>query len=188
MQNSNFSLGDVNYVLHECGIDGVNSLEDDSNLDLVNALQCLEDACKSIQSKGFGFNSFTVSLSPDMDGFIRWPSEVYTLVATDGTRIVKQKGYLMKPEDNFSARFDSPLEVNVVMKVPLDSTPTPVADYIKATAAEFMNDRWISSDVVEATIGKHKEEAWLNFREWWNDDDNASIFDNQTIQQLNRRS
>lgn len=187
MQES-FSLSDVNFVLHECGIDGVNSLEDDSNLDLVNSLHCLEDASKSIQSKGFSFNTFIVTLKPDMDGFIKWPSGLYALKATDGTRLVKQKGYLMKPEDNFSTKFTSPLEVEVIMAVPLESCPVPVADYIRVTAASFMNDRWITSDVIEATIAKHAEEAWLNFREWWNDDDNASIFDNQVIQQLNRRS
>lgn len=188
MQESNFSLSDVNYVLHECGIDGVNSLEDDSNLDLVNALHCLSDACKTIQAKGFSFNLYTITLKPDMDGFIKWPSGLYSLRATDGTILVNQKGYLMKPEENFSTKFTSGIEVEVIMAIPLESCPVPVADYIRSIAAEMMNDRWITSDVIEATIMKHKEEAWLNFREWWNDDDDASIFDNQAIQQLNRRS
>lgn len=188
MQNVDFEMDDVNYVLHECGIDGINSLEDDSNLDLVNALACLRDAQRAILAKGFSFNTYDTELSPDMDGFIRWPSGVFTLQATDGTRVVNQQGYLMKPIEGFSTTFTSKLPVQVIMKTPLVSCPEPVRAYILNTAAEFMNDRWITSDVIAALIAKHKEEAWVNFREWWTNDDDVSIFDNQAVQQLSARS
>lgn len=187
-QSDPMLLDAVNTILNECGIDGVSSLEDQSNLDLVNAMKCLQDTSRLLLSKGFSFNTFVTTLLPDMDGFIRWPQNVYTIRATDGTRIVNQGGYIVKPDDGFSAKFEGPFEIEGVFVLPYSSIPVPVFDYLVFRAAEVMNDRWISSDVVQVAIDKHIQEAWLNFRQWWIDDDNTSMMESSAVQAITGRT
>ncbi|MGR2693530.1 hypothetical protein [Chromobacterium haemolyticum] len=187
-QSDPLLLDAVNSVLNECGIDGVSSLEDQSNLDLVNAIKCIRDSARGILGKGFDFNTFIVTLQPDMDGFIRWPDNVYQIKATDGTRILNQAGYIVKPDEGFSPKFTMPLEVEGIFDLPFGSIPTPVFDYIVIRAAETMNDRWVSSDVVEAAINKHLQECWLTFRQWWIDEDNTSMMESPAVQAITGRT
>ncbi|OQS44855.1 hypothetical protein [Chromobacterium haemolyticum] len=182
------ALDAVNLVLSECAIDGVSSLEDQNNLDVVNAVNCLSTALRSVLSKGFSFNTFSTTYQPDMDGYIKWPSSVYSVKAVDGTRLLNQAGYVVKPDEGFTPIFTAPLEVTLIAELPPSSLPAPVWDYIVFRAAELMNDRWITSDVVGVNINKHLTESWVSFRQWWIDDEDASVFDGSAVQNLMGRT
>ena len=61
-------LDAVNEILSAVGSSPVNSLEDELNVDVLNAVRILDSVSKEIQSRGWDFNiEGSVALLPDAD-------------------------------------------------------------------------------------------------------------------------
>lgn len=87
-------LDAVNEMLSSVGSSPVNSLEDDLNVDVLNAKRILSAVSTEVQSRGYRFNTLNnVYLTPDSDtGLVPFAHD-YIRVFSSGYKLVNRSGY-----------------------------------------------------------------------------------------------
>lgn len=87
-------LDAVNEILSSVGSSPVNSLEDDLNVDVLNAKRILSAVSTEVQSRGYRFNTLNnVYLTPDSDtGLVPFAHD-YIRVFSSGYKLVNRSGY-----------------------------------------------------------------------------------------------
>lgn len=87
-------LDAVNEILSSVGSSPVNSLEDDLNVDVLNAKRILSAVSTEVQSRGYRFNTLNnIYLTPDADtGLVPFAHD-YIRVFTSGYKLVNRSGY-----------------------------------------------------------------------------------------------
>ena len=87
-------LDAVNEILSSVGSSPVNSLEDDLNVDVLNAKRILSAVSTEVQSRGYRFNTLkNVYLTPDSDtGLVPFAHD-YIRVFSLGYKLVNRSGY-----------------------------------------------------------------------------------------------
>ena len=142
----------VNYILSAIGSAPVTTLEEDMDIDVVNARRILSNVSRDIQRKGWDFNKVTRTLSPRMDNHrIPWDRTIISLHSTDGSTYVK-RGEWLYDMTRGSYEFDKPITVEIVEGVDYDDLPDAFKTYVTAKAAvdfhaRYFGDAAISEDL-----------------------------------------
>ena len=92
-------LDAVNEILSSVGSSPVNSLEDDLNVDVLNAKRILSAVSTEVQSRGYRFNTLNnIYLTPDSDtGLVPFAHD-YIRVFASGYKLVNRSGYFFDLE------------------------------------------------------------------------------------------
>lgn len=156
-------LDAVNIVLSSIGSDPVNSLDDESDVDISNALLMIERVSRDIQRKGWDFNRGDYTLYPDVNTKrIQWDKNIIRFRNAEDDKVYAKRGDFIKNLTDNTFEFDDPITLEVTMALDFDDLPDCFRSYIAARAAldfqaKFMGDANVSSD-----LQYNLQEAWAD--------------------------
>ncbi len=185
---SNTELDAVNTILGAVGESPVNTIEDPTNVDVINAIRELSRTSREEQSKGYSFNiipKFTIN--PDtVSNKIRWSSTFLRLTGTDGTRYVKRGEYLFN-FDKQTDVFTAPIEVECILLVPFDELPEPMRNYITAKAAYAFQSKFFNDEALSDKLAQAVAETRAALNEYELDTNKYNLLNNAEIRQIVQR-
>lgn len=142
-------LDAVNSMLTTIGGSPVNSLTDDSNMDLLAAISILDETNRAIQSEGWHFNRVPQRVfNPDSNLEILIPSNVVRLEGYHKFNNVAQRGMRLFDITRDSYEFTSAITLEVVELLDWEDLPQQARDYIFIKAARLLHDRTQASGEV----------------------------------------
>lgn len=181
-------LDAVNEIIGGIGESPVNSIENPTNVDVINAIRLLNLTNRQVQSKGWSFNIIeSYTLNPDVfTKKIRWMDNFLFIRGTDGTRYVKRGDYLYD-FNNQTDTFENPVDVECILLVPFDDMPEPMKQYITAKAAREFQVRYLGDSALTEELARYEMEAWRDLQEYELELNNFNMLDMTGVQQLRRR-
>lgn len=183
-------LDAVNEILSSVGSSPVNSLEDDLNVDVLNAKRILKATSIEIQSRGYVFNTLNnVYLSPDSDtGLVPYARD-YIRVFTTGYKLVDRSGYFF---DLVSSTNEFPEGLTVgelVKELPFEELPVIFRKYITVRAARVFQMRYLTSGDIDAHLQLEESAAYADIVDYELMTGNYNVLnDDQYISQQIQRS
>lgn len=177
----------VNRVISIVGQDPVNSLVDGTSVDVINALEFIEQEKKRLCTRGWWFNTETVTLRPNaLDGLIP-ANPSFILMAAPRRRLVVRDEYLYDL-DAGTNRFSAPVTMQVIRNETFEDLPAPARNYIVAKATRRFQARFMGAAELDAEAGQEETEAWQNLQEFELDFGQYNILtDNRTVMEMGER-
>lgn len=174
----------VNMLLESIGEAPVNTLE--SGLSEAHiARQTLTQASRKCQSRGWWFNTETVTLSPNTDKEIHLPANCLK-VETGLEHIVYRGSRLYDRADN-TYKFEGQVRAQLVIGLSFDELPEVARHYIAVRAGRIFQDRTVGSTSLHGFQREDEQMAWHELHETELENGNYNIFDNADIaRSLNR--
>lgn len=140
-------LDAVNTILSNAGEAPLNSLDSQSGVDSVMALNVLNEVTRKVLTRGWKFNSEkSVTFSPDgTTKYITLPSNVAAVDEPEGSYDnFCMRGNRLYDIDNHSYEWDGDVDVDVVYLLPFTEIPQVARDYITIQAARTYATRVLS--------------------------------------------
>lgn len=153
-------LDAINQILTAIGSDPVMSLEDNLDMDVINARRLLKDTSRHIQRQGWDFNKTTRTLTPDTETKkIPWDDTIISLSSSDGNTYVKRGSYLYNMTDD-TYEFPKAIEVTIVYGVDFDDLPDCFKNYVTAKTAMDFQSRYFGDTTVSQDLQYAMQLAW----------------------------
>ena len=155
-------LDAVNRILSAIGSDPVTTLEDDMDIDIINARSILAAVSRDIQRKGWDFNRTTRTLTPTLgEKKIPWDTTTLTLKANDGNTYVKRGDWLYNMTQG-TYEFSHPIDVEITCGVDFEDLPDPFKNYVIAKASidfamRYFGDASVAQDLQAALQMAHQD-------------------------------
>lgn len=155
----------VNDILSAIGESPVNTLENTTNIDVINALKELNRVNKSFQGSGWAFNIVpAMTLNPNEDSHkIDWNDTFLRVQGSDGTRYVKRGAYLFD-FTNQTDIFMQKITPEVILLVPYDEMPAHAQKFIVAKAARKFATKFGGDPATIGDLQKDETMAWAEFQ------------------------
>lgn len=150
----------INQILSAIGSDPVNTLEDSTDIDVINARRLLKATSRNVQRKGWDFNTATRTYTPDETMHrILWDDNIISLTSNDGNTYVKRNKYLYDMT-NGTYNFTAPIEVTVIYGIDFDDLPDCFKNYITARTAIDFQTRYFGESSVSQDLQLSLSEAY----------------------------
>lgn len=178
----------VNNIIGTIGEAPINTLEEMTDVDAINALSILRNISRQEQSRGWSFNkiqSYTLNVDTN-NGKIPWSSDYLYIKDNYGHKLIKQGDYVKDLTRN-SLQFEKPLDVELVIHVPYDYLPEPMKYYVLTKACFVFQSRYFGDDSLTKVTQQEIQEAWQYLQEFEIDNNNFSMLDNTYVEQLRMR-
>lgn len=152
MLTATSKLDAINIILTSIGASPVNSIDTEIDVDVANATRMMERVSRDIQRKGWDFNTYALTLSPDhFTKRITWMPTILTFKAMDGGSYAKRGDYLYDIT-NQTFTFTQDIQINAVMAQNFDDLPDTFKNYIAAKTAldfqsHYMGDSGVAQDL-----------------------------------------
>lgn len=176
----------VNEILSAIGSSPVNSLEDDNNVDVINAKRLLEGVSREIQSRGWWFNTLDkVHLDPEVEGYgndrnylVPCPNS-YIKFTSNGYKLLRRKGYFLDQLSN-TMNFPEGLDLDILVKL-LDFSELPEAfrKYITVRASRIFQMRYLSAEELDQHLQVEESQAYSDLIGYELETGNYNIFDDE---------
>mgnify|MGYP002657082353 CR=1 FL=1 len=183
-------LDAVNEILSSVGSSPVNSLEDDLNVDVLNAQRILKATSIEIQSRGYKFNTLNnVYLQPDSDTGLVPYARNYIRVFSTGYKLVDRSGYFFDLETDTN-EFPNGLTITELVKeLPFEELPVVFRKYITVRAARVFQMRYLTSGDIDNHLQIEESSAYADIVDYELMTGNYNVFnDDQYISQQIQRS
>lgn len=124
----------------------VNTLEDSGNVDVINSLSILDRVSRQVQSKGWDYNTFTLSIQGDIlnnyevlwdDSWLTWEPKTY----------IKRNGKLYD-KTNDTYQFENPININAIIGLNFEDLPEVFKTYITIKAAILFQTTYMGDATV----------------------------------------
>lgn len=153
-------LDAINIILSSIGADPVNTIDEEIDVDVANARRILDKTSRDIQRKGWDFNSYTLSLTPDKyTNKIQWIPTIISFKATDGGTYAKRGEYLYDIQRQ-TYEFAKSINITAVMAISFDDLPDAFRNYIAARAALDFQAHYMGDQVVSQDLAASLQEAY----------------------------
>lgn len=183
-------LDAVNEVLSSVGASPISTLEDDLDVDSLNAQRILHGVSKEIQSRGYDFNTVNdITLMPDADsGLVPCPNS-YLRFFSDGMKLIRRSGYFFDIESQTN-EFPEGLSVGELVKeLDFDVLPDVFRKYITVRACRIFQMRYLTSQEIDQHLMTEESSAYADIVDYDLMQGNYNIYnDDQTISQNIQRS
>jgi Tail tubular protein len=183
-------LDAVNEILSTIGSMPVNTLDEQQDVDTINAQRILKGVSREVQSRGWYFNTLTsYTLTPDAySDLIPYPNS-YLKVFADGYQLVRKSGYFFDLTENTN-EFPSGLTVDELVKeIDFENLPEAFRYYVTVKAARIFQARYLTSQEIDKHLQMEEAEAYTQIIDFDLQSANYNIFDDdQTISQNIQRS
>lgn len=183
-------LDAVNEILSSVGSSPVNSLEDDANVDVLNAVRTLKAVSQEIQSRGYSFNTLTsVTLKPDsFTNKVAYGRDFLKAVSTS-YKFVSREGYFYDL-DSGNLEFPEGITLDeLVRELPFEELPQAFRKYITVRASRVFQMRYLTSADIDAHLQLEESAAYADIVDYELTDGNYNILnDDQFISQQTQRS
>lgn len=176
----------VNEILSSIGSSPVNSLEDDNNVDVINAKRILEGVSREIQSRGWWFNTLdNVHLEPEVEGYgknreylVPCPNS-YIKFTSEGYKLLRREGYFLDQLSN-TMSFPEGLALDTLVKL-LDFQELPEAfrKYITVRAARIFQMRYLSAAELDGHLQLEESQAYSDLIGYELETGNYNIFNDE---------
>lgn len=183
-------LDAVNEILSSVGSSPVNSLEDDLNVDVLNAKRILKATSIEIQSRGYKFNTLNnVYLQPDSDTGLVPYARNYIRVFSTGYKLVDRSGYFFDLETDTN-EFPTGLTITELVKeLPFEELPVVFRKYITVRAARVFQMRYLTSGDIDNHLQIEEASSYADIVDYELMTGNYNVFnDDQYISQQIQRS
>lgn len=182
----------INEMLAVIGESPVSTLEDNGVVDAALAKQTLASVSRSIQSKGWHFNTeIEYVLSPTFPhGYIELPLNTLRVdsVAKDINIDVVQRGQRLYDRREHSYTFLQSLVVDLVVMLDFSELPEPARYYITIRAARIFQERAVGSQLLTGFTERDEMLARVNLLDHDGESaDNNILTDNFTVANILRR-
>ena len=178
-------LDAVNEILSSVGSSPVNSLEDDANVDVLNAVRILKAVSQEIQSRGYSFNTLTsVTLKPDsFTNKVAYGRDFLRAVSTS-YKFVSREGYFYDL-DSGNLEFPEGITLDELVK----ELPQVFRKYITVRASRVFQMRYLTSADIDSHLQLEESAAYADIVDYELTDGNYNILnDDQFISQQTQRS
>lgn len=170
-------LDAVNSMLHDIGERPVNTLTNQSRLDVQRAIDSLHKASRQTQETGWWFNTENVTISVNTAGQYLLEDDIVHVevleggpVATNDQYDIKlvQRGNLLYDRENATSEFDLASD-DVVLKcvrlLDFEDLPATAREYIYCVASIRFQSRTLGSSAVDADLREQASVALTSLRE-----------------------
>lgn len=156
-------LDAVNEILSSVGSSPVNSLEDDLNVDVLNAKRILSAVSTEVQSRGYRFNTLNnVYLTPDSDtGLVPFAHD-YIRVFSSGYKLVNRSSYFFDLETDTNEFPEGLTVTELVKKLPFEELPVVFRKYITVKAARTFQVKYLTSADIDASLQYEEATAYAD--------------------------
>ena len=156
-------LDAVNEILSSVGSSPVNSLEDDLNVDVLNAKRILSAVSTEVQSRGYRFNTLNnVYLTPDSDtGLVPFAHD-YIRVFSSGYKLVNRSDYFFDLETDTNEFPEGLTVTELVKKLPFEELPVVFRKYITVKAARTFQVKYLTSADIDASLQYEEATAYAD--------------------------
>lgn len=179
----NTELAAVNTIIYTIGESPVNSLENSSSVDVINARTLLAQESRKVQDKGWTFNTqegYFVASDVFSNQIVFRPTWLRVLESASGTPYVNRGGYLYSRPDQTDL-FPGGITVDLIEEVPFEELPYCFQTLITMKAARRFNGGSFGDPGVDAEAARLEEEARVSCNEYELDYANLSLFTNDTF-------
>lgn len=185
---SDTKLDAVNSVLEAIGESPVGTLENPTNVDVINALRMLDGISRRLQVTGWPFNTYPAyKLNPDItEHKIRWNSDILGFKATNGTRYIKRGDYLYDMDKQTDVIME-PVEAKVVLMVAFEDLPDPLRYYVAAKTAKEFQLKYLGDAALSEELARLEVEAWQEVIDYCLEMDAPNMFNNPSVQEIASR-
>ena len=176
----------VNEILSSIGSSPVNSLEDDNNVDVINAKRILEGVSREIQSRGWWFNTLDkVHLDPEVEGygnsrkyFVPCPNS-YIKFTSEDYKLLRREGYFLDQLSN-TMNFPEGLDLDTLVKfLDFQELPEAFRKYITVRAARIFQMRYLSATELDQHLQVEESQAYSDLIGYELETGNYNIFDDE---------
>ncbi len=151
------------------------------------ALMCLRATNKTVQSEGYWFNYETdTTFSPNDEKEIILPVNILAATGIDTDVIKRGKRLYNREAKTFS--FSDSINCNVIWQLDWDELPYTAARYITALAVEKFMDGYSGEASITEAQKRNLLRATVAFEEDELRNGKYNLLENESIQQLTRRS
>ena len=172
----------VNEIISSVGSPPINSLNQLTNVDAIDALRMLMKTSRQVQAQGHAWNTqFNATLSPDVTtNKITYTNDIISIIS--GTRLINKGGYLFDLDAN-SDRFTSPVTViELVREFKFEDLPEVVQDYITVKTSRDFQRIKVTSPEVDQALAQREAEALMRLNALEIDMGNYNLYENnQTV-------
>lgn len=183
-------LDAVNEILSAVGSSPVNSLEDELNVDVLNAVRILDSVSKEIQSRGWDFNiEDSVALLPDDDtNLVPCPNN-YLRFVSSGYKLIRRSGYFFDILSQTN-EFPEGLTLDTLVRgLDFEELPEVFRKFITCRAARIFQMRYLTSDDLNNHLMTEESSAYADIIDYDLTTGNYNILnDDQYISQYIQRS
>lgn len=183
-------LDAVNEILSAVGSSPVNSLEDELNVDVLNAVRILDSVSKEIQSRGWDFNiEDSVALLPDADtNLVPCPNN-YLRFVSSGHKLIRRSGYFFDILTQTN-EFPEGLTLDTLVRgLDFEELPEVFRKFITCRAARIFQMRYLTSDDLNKHLMTEESSAYADIIDYDLTTGNYNILnDDQYISQYIQRS
>lgn len=178
-------LDAVNEIIGTLGESPINSLENMSNIDAINALRILRTISRQEQARGWSFNIIpSLTLTPEYrTNKIPWNDAYLSLKGLNDEKLVRSGAYIKNLANN-QLDFTAPITAEAVLLIPFEQLPEPMRTYIIAKACFTFQARYFGDDSLGNVTQLQIQEAWQHLMEYELENNDYSILDNENVQQL----
>jgi len=179
-------LDAVNNIIGTLGEAPINTLEDLTDVDAINALRILEEVSRQEQARGWSFNLIEdFVLNPDVNdnNRIPWNDKYLFVKGEEGTKLVRY-GKHMKDLVRNSDYFPQPIHAEVILLIPFEELPEQMRDYIVAKAGFMFQAAYYGDDAMSTAINMQVQDAWQHLMDFEMDDNSYSMLDNEHVKEL----
>ena len=161
-------LDAVNDVLAGIGESPVNTLEEDSNVDVANARRILATMNRRIQSKGWTFNiEDGAQLVPDsFSKMIPYMPDYLRVLSESGATVYINRGGYVYDTANRTDQFDGAITVNMIKLRTYSEMPECFRSWIVTKAARAFNNRFFGAPEVEGMLQMEEQECYQAVMEY----------------------
>lgn len=183
-------LDAVNEILSAVGSSPVNSLEEELNVDVLNAVRILDSVSKEIQSRGWDFNiEDSVALLPDDDtNLVPCPNN-YLRFVSSGYKLIRRSGYFFDILSQTN-EFPEGLTLDTLVRgLEFEELPEVFRKFITCRAARIFQMRYLTSDDLNKHLMTEESSAYADIIDYDLTTGNYNILnDDQYISQYIQRS
>jgi len=158
----------VNLMLSVIGESPLSNLSDTTVVDAVLARQILSEVSRTVQSKGWHFNTEKAfPLTPSIPSKeISVPLNCLRVVTVypDYDTDAVHRGTRLYDRKNHTYQFEKGLKVDLVVVLPFEELPETARHYVAVKAARVFQARTVGSDTLYAFTAEDERDARVTFK------------------------
>ena len=171
----------INEVLSSIGSNPVDTLDDNLDVDVINAKRLLNQVSREVQSRGWYFNTEDdVTLQPDTESNKIPCPENYLVFYSEDYQLIRQSGYFFDIASRTS-EFPSGLSVTLIRMVDFDQLPECFRHYITCRTARLFQMRYLGSQEIDSSLQFAESEAYSHIVDYDLNTGNYNIYDSDSF-------
>lgn len=182
-------LDAVNEILSAIGSSPVSTIDDDNNIDVINAKRILDGVSKEIQTRGWYFNTLEkIHLDPeDNRGVLNVPCpQSYLRFESFGYKLIRRNGYFF---DVFGQtnEFKDGLDIDILVKeLEFEELPESFRKYITVRASRIFQMRYLGDDGLDLHLQTEETSAYADIVDYDLTTGNYNVFEDGDFIQIAR--